>query len=274
MNRREKIKSIVEWILSLVFKLRLRKTYWSIAVPIGIVILGEIANKLEFIVKATYKLYSEAGDTWLKVFWGAVHFWVSINLPWWSVMLLFLMFILFTYVWLHELKAKKQGIEISAEDISNGLFKRLSKEIDDKIEVIKSELTFQPDQEWFQEQCNSSIHDLGKRYTPELNVKLEISEIFEGIGRTEEFKRKTTMLFDQFLIKGKKVLKNQPELKESLESLENTYDELQTLFHKIDFLGTTSIPVNEFDDLLNAANNSVQQIYDYYITEENYLEKQ
>ena len=55
MNRIEKIKSNVEWILSLVFKLRLRKTYWSIAVPLGIVILGEIANKLEFIVKATYK---------------------------------------------------------------------------------------------------------------------------------------------------------------------------------------------------------------------------
>jgi len=274
MNRIEKIKSLVEWILSLVFKLRLRKTYWSIAVPLGIVILGEIANKLEFIVKATYKLYSEAGDTWLKILWGAVHFWVSINLPWWSVMLLVFMLILFTYVWLQEIKAKKQGIEISAEDISNGLFNRLSKEIDDKIEVIKSELTFQPDQDWFQEQCKSSIHDLGKRYTPELNVKLEVSEIFEGIGRTEEFKRKSTKLFDQFLIKGKKVLKNQPEVKESLVSLENTFDELQTLFHKIDFLGTASIPVNEFDDLFNEAHSSVQQIYDYYITEERKVQKE
>ncbi|WP_198283104.1 hypothetical protein [Aquimarina agarilytica] len=274
MNRIEKIKSIVEWILSLVFKLRLRKTYWSIAVPIGIVILGEIANKLEFIVKATYKLYSEAGDTWLKVLWGAVHFWVSINLPWWSVMLLFLMLILFTYVWLQELKAKKQGVEISAEDISNGLFKRLSKEIDDKIEVIKSELTFQPDQDWFQEQCKSSIHDLGKRYTPELNVKLEVSEIFEGIGRTEEFKRKVTKLFDQFLIKGKKILKDQPEVKESLESLEKAFDGLKTLFHKIEFLGTISLPIDEFESLLNDAQSSAQKIYDYYITEERKLQKE
>jgi len=274
MNRIEKIKSLVEWILSLVFKLRLRKTYWSIAVPLGIVILGEIANKLEFIVKATYKLYSEAGDTWLKILWGAVHFWVSINLPWWSVMLLVLMLILFTYVWLQELKAKKQGIEISAEDISNGLLNRLSKEIDDKIEVIKSELTFQPNQDWFQEQCKSSIHDLGKRYTPELNVKLEVSEIFEGIGRTEEFKKKSTKLFDHFLIKGKKVLKNQPEVKESLECLENTFDKLETLFHKVDFLGTTSIPVNEFDDLLNEAHSSVQQIYNYYIIEERKVQKE
>lgn len=146
--------------------------------------------------------------------------------------------------------------------------------ISSTVQTLHSETTFQPDQKWFIEQCKSSIHDLGKRYTPELNVKLEVSEIFEGIGRTEEFKKKSIKLFDQFLIKGKKVLKNQPEVKESLESLENTFDELQTLFHKIDFLGTAPIPVNEFDGLLNKAHSSVQQIYDYYITEEGKLQKE
>lgn len=274
MNRTEKIKSLVEWILLLVFKLRLKKNYWSIAVPLGIVILGEVANKLEFIVKATYKLYSEASVTWLKILWGAVHFWVSINLPWWSVMLIFMMLILFTYVWLQELRAKKQGIEITAEDVSNGIFNRLSKEIDNKIEVIKSELTFQPDQDWLSEQCKLSIDDLGKRYTPELNVKLEVSEIFEGLGRTEKFKRQVTKQFDQFLIKGKKVLKNQPEVKENIESLENVFAELQSLFHNIDFLGTVSIPVNEFEDLLNKSHSSVQRIYDFYITEERKVQKE
>jgi hypothetical protein len=239
-----------------------------------LVILGEIANKLEFVVKATAKLYEDANDTWLEVFWGVIHFWVSISLPWWSILLIIILLLLFTYVWLQEIKAKKSGVEVTVESITNNIFNRLSKDIDDKIEGIKSELTFQPNQDWFKEQCKSSIDDLGKRYTPVLNVKLEISEIFEGLGRTEQFKRKTTKEFDQFLIKGKKVLKNQPEVKESLESLENVFDELQNLFHNTDFLGTAPIPINDFEDLLNMSQSSVQDIYDYYITEERKVQKE
>lgn len=274
MNKVEKIKPLVEWILSWIFKLRLRKTYWSIAVPLALVILGEIANKLEFVVKATAKLYENANNTLLEVFWRAIHFWVSISLPWWSILLIIILLLLFTYVWLQEIKAKKSGVEATVESITNNIFNRLSKDIDDKIEGIKSELTFQPNQDWFKEQCKSSIDDLGKRYTPELNVKLEVSEIFEGLGRTEQFKRKVTKQFDQFLIKGKKVLKNQPEVKESLESLENAFDELQTLFQITDFLGTTPIPINDFEDLLNKSQSSVQGIYDYYITEEHKVQKE
>lgn len=146
--------------------------------------------------------------------------------------------------------------------------------ISSSVQTLHSETIFRPDQKWFIEQCKSSILDLGKRYTPKLNVKLEVSEIFEGLGRTEEFKKKSTKLFDLFLIKGKKVLKNLPEVKESLESLENSFDKLETLFQKVDFLGTTSIPINEFDDLLNEAHSSVQQIYDYYITEERKVQKE
>ncbi|MCH7409918.1 ATP-binding protein [Belliella sp. DSM 111904] len=274
MNKLEKIKPLVEWILSWVFKLRLRKTYWSISVPLALVILGEIANKLEFVVKVTAKLYQDANDTWLEVFWGAIHFWVSISLPWWSILLIIILLLLFTYVWLQEIKAKKTGIEVTVESITGNIFNRLSKDIDDKIEGIKSELTFQPNQDWFKEQCKSSIDDLGKRYTPELNVKLEISEIFEGLGRTNQFKRKVTKQFDQFLIKGKKVLKNQPEVKESLESLENEFDELQNLFHNTDFLGTAPIPISDFEDLLNKSQSSVQDIYNYYITEERKVQKE
>jgi len=146
--------------------------------------------------------------------------------------------------------------------------------ISSNVQTLHSETTFQPNQNWFKEQCELSINDLGKRYTPELNVKLEVSEIFEGLGRTEQFKGKVTKSFDLFLIKGKKVLKNQPEVKESLESLENTFDKLQTLFYNTDFLGTSSIPVNDFEDLLKKSRSSVQDIYDYYITEESKIQKE
>lgn len=146
--------------------------------------------------------------------------------------------------------------------------------ISSTVKTLRSETTFQPDGNWFKEQCKSSIDDLGKRYTSALNVKLEVSEIFEGLGRTKEFKRKVTKLFDQLLIKGKKILKDQHEIKENLESLENDFDKLHILFHKTDFLGTTPIPVGEFEGLLNSAHRSVQRIYDYYITEERKVQKE
>ncbi|MGQ1788520.1 AVAST type 2 anti-phage system protein Avs2 [Saccharicrinis sp. GN24d3] len=274
MNKIDQIKSIIEWILSWILKLRLRKTYWSIAVPTGLFILGEFAKKLDFWIKVTNQFQESSEGYWQKLFWKIVHFYLSINLPWWSLILIVVMLLLFTYVYLQELKAKRLGIEVTVESITNNISSHLSRKIDDKIEEIKSELTFQPNQNWFREQCESSIDDLGKRYTPELNVKLEVSEIFEGLGRTEEFKRKATKLFDQFLIKGKKILKDQSKVKEALESLENAFDELQTLFHKTEFLGTISLPIDEFESLLNNAQSSVRKIYDYYLAEERKLQKE
>jgi hypothetical protein len=177
-------------------------------------------------------------------------------------------------------KLKKLFIEENYKskifDLGEGINRIESKieTIDSTIQALRSELTFQPDEKWFVQQCTSSIVDLGKRYTPELNVKLEVSEIFEGLGRTEELKRKVTKQFDQFLIKGKKILKNQPELKENLETLENAFDKLQTLFHDTNILGITSIPVNQFEELLAAVHSSVQQIYTYYLTEERTVQKE
>lgn len=142
------------------------------------------------------------------------------------------------------------------------------------VQTIHSETIFQPNQNWFNGQCKSSIDDLGKRYTPELNIKLEVSGMFEGLGRTEQFKREVTKQFDQFLIKGKKVLKNQLGVEERIESLENVFDELQALFQATDFLGTTSIPVNDFEDLLKKSHRNVQYIYNYYITEERIVQKE
>ncbi len=46
------------------------------------------------------------------------------------------------------------------------------------------------------------------------------------------------------------------------------------MFHNTDFLGTSSIPVNDFEDLLNKSQSSVQDIYDYYITEERKVQKE
>jgi len=42
-------------------------------------------------------------------------------------------------------------------------------------------------QDWFKTHIGSAIDSAGKRYTPDLNVKLPIAKLFEGLGRTEGF---------------------------------------------------------------------------------------
>lgn len=260
MNRTENMKLVVEWIFSLVLRLRLRKTYWSIATPLTLMIAGYFVNKAGFLVKVTSELYENTDIPMPKIIWDIIHYYVSIHLPWWCVVPPVIMLILITYVRWQEIKAKKQGFGISPENIRNSISDMLFKEI----EEIKSELTFQPDEKWFFKQCETSILDLGKRYTPELNIELEVLEIFEGLGRTEEFKRKTTKVLDQLLIRGKKVLKSQLIVKKCIESLENDLDELQVLFHKTEFRRNCLLPIDEFENLLNQLQNSIQIIDDYY----------
>jgi hypothetical protein len=146
--------------------------------------------------------------------------------------------------------------------------------ITSKVQDLHSELIFIPRTDWFREQCKSSIIDLGNRYTPKLNVKLEISEIFEGLGRTEAFKRKVTKLFDLLLIKGKKVLEKESQIKESIERLENQFDEIYALFNNTKLLGTSSLPIKKLEDLVNDIRSSVQLIQNYYLDEERKLQKE
>ncbi len=42
-------------------------------------------------------------------------------------------------------------------------------------------------QKWFEDRLEEAIADAGDRYTPELNVDLEISSFFDSLGRTQKF---------------------------------------------------------------------------------------
>jgi len=42
-------------------------------------------------------------------------------------------------------------------------------------------------QQWFTQRIEESIADAGARYTPELDVKLPIAQVFDGLGRTDAF---------------------------------------------------------------------------------------
>lgn len=148
------------------------------------------------------------------------------------------------------------------------------KSLEEKLISIDEQLSFNPNQEWFKRQCQSSILDLGNRYTPELNFALEVSEIFEGLGRTESFKNNFTERFDQLIIKGKKVLRDNPSIKESIEKLEENFDKLYDLFSSTDFQGTDSLPTDKFREILVSSEKITGEIQNYYLEEERKLQKE
>lgn len=272
----KKIKPVAEWIVSIVLRLRLRKTYWSIAVPCGLFLVGEVVKNLDFIIQITGELSNQSESAGAKIFWRVVNFYFSFGLPWWSYALLVLILIFFTYVYLQELKAKKWGYEVSVESITNSILSlsTLQKKIDTQLNEIKSELIFQPTSEWFQKQCISSVQDLGSRYTPELNFELELSKIFEGLGRTEAFKNDLTTRFDRLIIKGKKALFNNSSIQTQVKVLEENFDTLYKLFLAADFQGTEPLPISSFQESLKQAEDATEVIYNYFHGEERKLQQE
>ena len=59
---------------------------------------------------------------------------------------------------------------------------------------------------WFESQVETSINNLGKRYTPELNVELEISRYFDAMSKNDSFRSFTKEKFHSFLLKVNKAL--------------------------------------------------------------------
>ena len=131
--------------------------------------------------------------------------------------------------------AKKRGMNVEFEAWwSSDLIARLSKHENKGLTYFffnKDEFT----DEWFIEQNGSAIADLAKRYTPELNFDLEISEIFSGIARDEKFEEVITKYFDDFLIKGKKLFSMSADAGISTTEAESVFQQIGQLFLKQNF---------------------------------------
>jgi len=145
----------------------------------------------------------------------------------------------------------------------------------DSIEEIRQRLTsidnkwnFPLSQKWLAEQCEASIQDLGNRYTPEINYELDISELFEGLGRTKKFKSNIAGKLDKFLIKGKKLITKEEEIQPQITQLNDSFKSIFTLFESADFLGTKPLPSSEFNQLLTTIEKISTTIYDFYLTED------
>ncbi|HAM98633.1 MAG TPA: ATP-binding protein [Marinilabiliales bacterium] len=146
--------------------------------------------------------------------------------------------------------------------------------IENKISSLNEQVVFNPNNEWFQRQCEASILDLGNRYTPELNFKLEVSDIFEGIGRTKKFQKSFTEKIDSLLISGKKVLKDIPQIKEHILLLEKFFDDILELYNKTTFSGIQALPSKEFQELIEDAKKTTEIIQEFYQDEERKIQKE
>lgn len=125
-------------------------------------------------------------------------------------------------------------------DIDNALIdvKLLLQTIDEKV-------NFRLDQAWLNKINREAIADLGVRYTPKLNIKLDIAKIFDGIGRTQVFIDKFYTHIDNFLIKGNK-LGNCDAISAKLTNISIALNDITTLYKKIDLCSVNNIPIEDF----------------------------
>lgn len=125
---------------------------------------------------------------------------------------------------------------------------------------------------WCIEQSELSITDLGKRYTPKLNIQLKIAEIFNGISRDEKFKRQVINLFDDLLIKGSKIIPKTKALDSYSSDIQKELKAIHVLFDAINFKGIQTLPIDAFLELLRNTSEIVSHIKNYYLDEESKLQ--
>ncbi|OGU29812.1 MAG: hypothetical protein A2057_08195 [Ignavibacteria bacterium GWA2_35_9] len=82
--------------------------------------------------------------------------------------------------------------------------------------------------EWFEEKLAEIFFYAGPRYTSELNIKLEISKVFEGLGRTEFLYKEFEVLFGDIKIKFEDINDKDVKLK-----FEEKYNELKKYIDSI-----------------------------------------
>lgn len=130
---------------------------------------------------------------------------------------------------------------------------------------IDEKLTFHLSDDWLNEKNRQAIADLGGRYTPELNVKLDTAKVFEGLGRTQTFSDMFYSHIDSFLIKGNK-LRQCDEIATPLSVIVQSLNNISNLYQEIDIYKLSEVPTNKFIDnasrCLEAINESESALWE------------
>lgn len=65
---------------------------------------------------------------------------------------------------------------------------------------------------WFAQQVKTNIENLGKRYTPELNIELELADNFAALSRNERFRKILQEKFHEVAVQINKALDSMPRI--------------------------------------------------------------
>jgi hypothetical protein len=126
------------------------------------------------------------------------------------------------------------------------------------LQSLDEKLTFHLSDDWLNKKNRQAIAGLGGRYTPELNVKLEISELFEGLGRTQNFYDILYKNIDRFLVKGNK-LRNCDEISKELSSISKFLTDIKDLYLEIDLSNLSQLPADKFCEYISNCQNAISE---------------
>ncbi|WP_439840289.1 AVAST type 2 anti-phage system protein Avs2 [Aeromonas veronii] len=126
------------------------------------------------------------------------------------------------------------------------------------VKSLDNKLSFTLNKNWLNEKCTNAIADLGGRYTPKLNLRLEISNIFEGAGRTETLSSQAYNKIDQFLIKGNK-LNSFTEIDHEVSTIKLNLNKIRKQYCKINFNSIEPIPTEVFIKFISNCQSAIYE---------------
>lgn len=124
--------------------------------------------------------------------------------------------------------------------------------------------------EWMQRRNEKSIADLGVRYTPKLNVELDVAKIFDGLLRNERFYDVWYKVVDELLIAGEKVLRYCKDLNEHQEKIEANIKKIVDggVCKVYGVRCKEQIPVEFCNSMIDDYSECCEKTLEYYLKEE------
>ena len=116
----------------------------------------------------------------------------------------------------------------------------------------------------FDKQNKQAIDELGARYTPELNIKLDIAKAFDGLSRNKRFEER----FKAALLKYKSAWQrihptDEIQKSEAFTELREKVVAIINEGNSIVFDGIESLPIENLINIIVSATESVQSFIEY-----------
>ncbi len=115
--------------------------------------------------------------------------------------------------------------------------------------------------EWFNSRNDESISALGARYTPEINIELEISKLFEGMSRSSSLKKHGDAIYRKVFenYHGAKSAFEKEEVKILFEDIEAHLAVIKKTYHNLNFEGNVAIEIDPFVKVISVLMSIVQK---------------